>query len=63
MNEYNYLNYYSSNNQDHTIHSLDPKELDYNVLNDEQISKKRENVISKLISKQNIRLRNKYPTR
>ena len=55
MNESNYntYDYYTINNQDNRIHSLNPKELDYNLVNEEQFSNTR-----KEVSKPNTRLRN-----
>ena len=60
MDESKYTTYdhYTSNNQDNIINSLNAKEMDYNIFNDEHISHNRKNV-----SKPNIRLRNKYPKR
>ena len=56
MNESKYktYKYYTSNNQDTKL-SLNYKEFDYNVVNEEQFSKYD-------VSKQNTRLRNKYST-
>ena len=60
MNESKYRSYTydTSNNQENMIHSLNPKELDYNVVYDEQISNTRKNVLNPIL-----RLRNMYDTR
>ena len=65
MNDYNYVNYnyYTGNNQDNAQYSLNQKQGDYKVVNDEPISNTEKSDISKIISKLNIKLRNKYATR
>ena len=55
-------NYYTSKYEDNCTNSLSPKELDTSV-NYDRISKTTNTVLSKLGSKQNIRLRNKYSKR
>ena len=58
MNESNYTSYNNYTSQGTTINSLNPKELDYNLVNDENILNTR-----KIFLKQNTRLQNKYTTR
>ena len=58
MNESDYMkyNYNTSNIQNHIINSLNLKEEDYNIINDEHISNMRKNASNRII-------RNKYSTR
>ena len=60
MNEYKYntYDYYTINNKENTINSLNPKEFDYNIVNEEHFSNKRKNV-----SEPNTTFRNKYSTK
>ena len=60
MDDSNYIkyNYHTSINQDNTINSLKHKELDYNLGIYDQISN-----TGIIVSKPNVRLRNKYSTR
>ena len=60
MNESKYTtyDYYTSNIQDNTINSLNPKEFDYNIVNNEHIS-----ISNKNISTPNTKLCNQYATR
>ena len=60
MDDSNYMkyNYHTSINQDNTTNSLNIKELDYNLGNNDQFS----NIESKVIIP-NLRIRNKHATR
>ena len=60
MNESKYKKYYydTNNIQDNTIHSINRKELDYILVNEEQFSNMRNGV-----TKPTTRLRNNYATR